>query len=482
VVIGGLGAVLVVALAGCLFAAFAFLRQSAPRTHRLEMTTDISRRNVLLAEQIRAEATRYHLDIVLTAKEYGTLDALEEIDSPSMVKLALILGGVTARDYVHARTVTTLTTEHLHLLVKPQFAEKAIEGLHGKRIFLGPPTTASYHIARDVLEFVGLRPSAVDKKGGYTIDATPREQALEELTRIQSMEGPARAEAIDRLPDAVMVLAPLPSPFAKALTDFGYRLLPLPFAEAYRLDHLKLPNPEGVRIDRSMLTAGAIPAYTYRTSPAEPTTECPTICAPLILVAEDDVDSEAVAVLLKTIYESPLKSAIRPPPLNEQVNAYPRHPGTEHYLHRNDPLMTPEVASKFGTLAGGIGAFLSGVIAFYGYLRLRNLRRFESYYREIGQIEMLARGLEEDPAAPADQESLRAKLEERLSTLKCEVLQDFAEGGLRGEGLMAGIIALINDTRATLAGMVTAQPVKVPLGTRRSISAEGIEGAPGTRI
>jgi hypothetical protein len=97
------------------------------------------------------------------------------------------------------------------------------------------------------------------------------------------------------------------------------------------------------------------------------------------------------------------------------------------------------------------------MIAFYGFLRLRKLNRFESYYREIGQIEMLAYGIQEDPAAPTDLESLRANLEGRLTTLKCKVLEDFAEGGLRGEGLMAGIIALINDTRESLAGMVAAR-------------------------
>src|SRR5262249_44683481 len=141
---------------------------------------------------------------------------------------------------------------------------------------------------------------------------------------------------------------------------------------------------------------------------------------------------------------------------NEQVNTFPRHPGTERYLHRNDPLLTPEVASNLVRVLSGIGCFLSGVIAFYGFLRLRNLRRFESYFREIGQIEMIARGFENDPAAPTDVPSLRSYLEGRLITLKCNVLEDFAEGGLRGEGLMAGIIALINDTRKSLGAMVAA--------------------------
>jgi TRAP-type uncharacterized transport system substrate-binding protein len=428
------------------------------------MTTDVSRRNVSLAEQIRQEGARHRLEIVPTAKEYGTLEALEEIDSPSDVKLSMIVGGVTSRDYPHVRTVTSLTKEHLHLLVKPELAEKGIAGLHGKRIFLGPPTTASYHVSRDVLAFRGLRPTVEDKDGGYIIDAMSREQTLNELARIQSLGEPARTEAIARLPDAAVFLSPLPSPLVKRLvTDFGYQLLSLPFAEAYGLDRLNPPTAEGVRIERSMLTPGVIPAYTYGSDAAEPAKECQTICAPVVLIAEDDADPEAVSLLLETIYDSPLTSVIRPPALNEQVNAFPRHAGTERYLHRNDPLLTPEVAYKFGTLGGGIGAFLSGVIAFYSFIRLRNLKRFEFYYHEIAQIEMIARGLEEDLAAPADLPSLRAHLERRLIALKCKVLQDFADGGLKGEGLMAGIIALINDTRESLAGMVTA-----PNGTLQS--------------
>jgi TRAP-type uncharacterized transport system substrate-binding protein len=434
------------------------------------MTTDTLQRTARLAEQIRAEGARHHLDIVLTAKEYGTLSALEEVDSPNDIKCALVMGGVTTGDYPHVRTVATVAKEHLHLLVKPDLADKGISGLRGKRVALGPPTTASYHVARDVLSFAGLLPTTETKIGGYTIDPTTLQEGLQAISKIDSLEEPKRAEAIARLPDAVMFLSPLPSDLARQLvTNLGYKLVPLPFAEAYGLDRLNPPGADGVRVDRSMLTPGLIPPYTYRANPAEPAKEFPTLCVPLILVAEEDVDPKAVSAVLQTIYDSPLTNAIRPPALNEQTNPFPRHAGTEHYLHRNDPLLTPEAAYKFGTLGGGIGAFASGLIAFYGFLRLRNLKRFESYYREIRQIEMVARGLEEDSAAPLDVTSLQSYLEGRLTALKCKVLDDFADGGLRGESLMAGIIALINDTRESLAGMTTARNETAQVLTREKV-------------
>jgi hypothetical protein len=233
--------------------------------------------------------------------------------------------------------------------------------------------------------------------------------------------------------------------------------VPLPFAEAYMIDRLNPPSAEGIRIDRSVLTPGVIPAYTYGSDPAEPVKECPTICVPLLLVAQDDTDPEAVSLILETIYESPLTNALRPPAPGDLVNPFPRHAGTDRYLHRNDPLLTPEVSSKLMRVVTGLAYFLWGAIALYGFLRLRKLRRFESYYREIRRIEMIGRGLENDPTAPKDVPSLQAYLESRLTALKCEVLNDFAQGGLRGEGLMASIIALINDTRESLAGMVAAR-------------------------
>jgi hypothetical protein len=87
------GAVLVVAITGCLFAVLALLRPSAPRTHEVHMTTDSMLRTASLAEQIRAEGSRHHLDIVLTAKDQGTLSALDEVDSRSQVRCALVIGG-----------------------------------------------------------------------------------------------------------------------------------------------------------------------------------------------------------------------------------------------------------------------------------------------------------------------------------------------------------------------------------------------------
>jgi hypothetical protein len=125
--------------------------------------------------------------------------------------------------------------------------------------------------------------------------------------------------------------------------------------------------------------------------------------------------------------------------------------GTERFLRRHEPLVTPELVSMLGRFLGGIGAFASGAIAVYTFLRLRKLNRFEAYYREVGHIERVARGLEQDPDAPTTPKARRTYLAKRLFVLKCRVLEDFAEGGLKGEASVTAIIAAINATRSTLS-------------------------------
>jgi hypothetical protein len=347
--------------------------------------------------------------------------------------------------------VTTLASEPLHVLVRPELADKGFAALRGQRINIGPVTTCSHHLAREVLEFVGLTPSAKPSGAGYILDTTSPEDLYRELGRIESLGDPERAQAIGKLPDAVVFLAPMPSQLAKHLVrGIGYQFLPVPFGEAFCLDRLNPPNPLGVRIDHSALTTSVIPPYTYGADPPVPSKACPTISAPLLLVAQDDTDPEAVYRLLETVHDSPLTRVLRPPPLREQLYSFSPHAGTERFLRRHDPLVTPEVVSMLGRVAGGIGAFASGAFALYTYLRLRKLNRFEAYYREIGQIERVACGLEQDPAAPMIPNALRTHLENRLSALECRVLEDFAEGGLKGEASVTGIIAVINEARNTL--------------------------------
>jgi hypothetical protein len=469
-----LATTLLVALTGAALATLFLMRSGRPRTRRVQLVTDLVPLRQELANQLRMEGSRRGLELVLTSKHYGSLDGLKEVGSPNDIKFALVPGGITAGQYPAVRTVTALSSEPLHVLVRPELAEKGLAALRGKRVNIGPTTTCSHHLAREVLEFAGLTPSSESGAAGYFLETASAEDLDRELGRIQSLEDSERAEAIEKLPDAVVFIAPMPSQLARHLVKGGgYQLMPVPFGEAFCLDRLKPPDSDGVRVDRSALSTSVIPPHTYGATPPVPAEACLTISAPLLLVAQDDTDTETVFRLLQIVHDSPLTSTLRPPPLGEQCYSFPPHAGTLRYLHRHDPLVTTESASTLGRIAGGIGALGSGGIAFYTFLRLRKLRRFEAYYHEISQIERVASDVEHDPQAPLTSDALRIYLQTRLSDLRSRVLEDFADGGFIGEGIVAGIIAAIHDTRTTVSLELSSRKEQEPSAGPTSRAEKG---------
>jgi hypothetical protein len=451
-----LAAVILVAIVLFLF------RFRGARNGKVNMLVDLDPNRAMLAERIAREAQQHGLDVQLSEKPSGSLDAIDEVDKPNPIDLALVPGGVALRDYANVRQVAALSLEPLQLLARPDLAAAGVGSLKGRRICLGPKTTTAYYLARDVLAFAGLCP-AINCPGGYLPDERAPQELQKQLQELRNLLGSARERVIRELPDAVFLLSPLPSILARDLVKVaGYRLVELPFATAYCQDRVHPAESDEVRIDRAIFSATEVPAYTYSVDPPVPEKPCRTIATRLLLIAYAPTDPESVARLLMTVFSGPVSGLARPQPLREQVPQFPFHPGAHRYMRRNDPLLTPELLSGLGKAAGGLGAFASGVVAVYGFLRLRQLRRFESYYKEIRRLELIARGQEIDRAAPTDPGGLRSYLEDRLLDLKSRALQDFASGGLRGEGLMQGIVSLVNDTRSSLARLAPTQPATPP--------------------
>ena len=261
------------------------------------------------------------------------------------------------------------------------------------------------------LAFAGLT-------GQYVADESSPQELHERLDHLRGLGGPERERAARDLPDGIFLLSTLPSLLARDLvTVAGYRLVPLPFADAYCLDRIRPTETGEVRIDRASFTAVEIPPYTYSVEPPVPERPCRTIATPLLLVAYAPTKPEAIARLLETVFDGPMTGLVRPAPLRSQVPQFPLHTGAERYMRRNEPLLTPELLSGLGKVLGGLGAFVSGVVAVYGYLRLRQLRRFEAYYQEIRRLELI--GAARKPTPPPPRTRRRgAYLENRLLDLK----------------------------------------------------------------
>jgi hypothetical protein len=429
--------------------------------YRLHMVTDPVPNRQILARRMATEAHKRKLEIELTTRSYPSLEVLKLVDTPNEINLAMAPGGVgNSARFANLRQVAALGTDPLHVMVRPELFEAASRGLGAlkrKRINCGPRSSVLRILAEDVLRFAGLRPPSASDPGDYRDESTSSQDLLVRLEAIQARPAAERAAALADLPDAVLFLSPLPSLLARGLVSAaGYRLVPLAFTEAYTLDRLNLQSgaetPDVLTVDRASIVAATIPPGLYGTDPAVPAQPCHTLGTRLLVVAYSKTDPEAIARLLEVIYDSPLAGLIRPMPLQEQVPQFELAAGTELYLRRRQPLLTPEVMSQLGRLLGGLGAFASGMVGLYGFLRIRQLRKFEDFYHEVRRIVQISRGLAYDPQAPTEPDARRAYLLDRLDDLKSEAVRQFAEGGLKGEGLLSGIVALINDTRNSLAG------------------------------
>lgn len=430
------------------------VRSWRPRTYSLNMVVDqvINRR--LLAERIAANTQRHGVTVTLSSKTFAALESLDLVDSPNPIDIALVAGGVSERAYPNVRQVIALGLEPMHLLVKPELAEEGVAHLRGKRINIGAPRSSCNALVRDLLRFAGMNPPEGGKGGDYIAEVQTPVDLSNRVNRLRGLSPADRERELKAFPDAIFILSPLPSLLAHDLVSVGgFKLQPLPFADAYCLDRITASELSDVKVDRSIFSATEIPAYTYGIDPPVPASSCRTIATRLILVSYEPTDAEAISRLVETIYDGSVAGLLSPQPIKSQVPLFPWHRGTELYLRKHQDLLTPEMLSSLGKLAGGIGAFASGVVALYGFLRLRQLRRFESYYHEIRRLELVARGQESDPSAPTDPTTRRIYLEDRLLDLKSQALQDFAEGGLKGEGLMSGIVSLVNDTRRSLERM-----------------------------
>lgn len=457
--IAALAGLLTISAALIALSARQFLRLGRPVKHTLRMLTDPVPNRRILCQRIAAEAKKRGLDLVLSERSHPSLEVLKKVDERLEFDVAMVPGGVgRPAEFSHVRQAASLGTDPLHVLIKRSIAHAGapphIAELRGMRVNCGPKDSVLRVIAHDVLRFAGLKVPAAGADGDFIDESTSSADLLREIDAIDKLPADARPRALVKLPDAVIFLSPLPSLLARRLVQSAdYVLIPVPFSEAYSMDRLNLerslaPDDDGEMVDRASIVATAIPANLYAADPPVPPERCETLGTKLLLVANASADAEAVARLLEVIYHTPLTTLIQPAPVADQVPQFEIHPGAELYLKHRQPILTPDLVAQLGKLFGGIGALASGCVGLYGVLRILQLRRFEAYYTEVRRIAMVARGAEHDPEAPLEPLRRRHYLLDELDDLKSEAVRDFAEGGLKGEGLLAGVVALINDTRA----------------------------------
>ncbi len=397
--------------------------------------------------QLAKDAPRNSLRIEPVVTE-GTLDNLERVDRGEL-DFAIIVGGHDIERFHNVRQVAGLTVTPVNLLVKREYHDaisRSLGELRGKTINLASSKRgAMYLLSQAILDFAGLRPS----------DFRPSLRSSEQL-------GAERDR--DRLPDAIFIATTPPSELVRHLiVEQGYRLVPLPFGDAFRLSalgELDREKTEKMVLRREHIADAQIPIYSYQVSPPEPPQNIATMGARTLLIANAKTSSTTVARLLDAVIASRFGQTLQPPLDASIIRVAPEapwHHGTEEYQQRDDPLITSET---IGILSNALQIALpagGGVLLVWGWLRNRVLtrreRRFDRFIALVSGVER--RAIELEQGATPDHQALK-RLHHELSTIKDAALERIAVGEAGADLLVASLFAHINDVRAYLGHLERA--------------------------
>jgi TRAP-type uncharacterized transport system substrate-binding protein len=436
---------LVVGIGLILLGLFSWWWTPGTSTHRVRISGGIPSMNRhKVAEYLKRHGRELNLEFEIRPTE-GTVEAIKLLEAREL-DLALINGLLRFPDAKRIRQVATLTFESLHLLVKSPYAKQVANDYRrlGEISFnLGPDGSETALIAGSILEFLRLEADRDIKVTRHEFD-----QLMKMLDELKSADSDAAASLRTALPDAIMITSTIPSDFVDQLVQTAdYDLVPIHFARAFAQIPVDEEDFDRDHVDQIRTVAAEIPAYTYGGADPTPETDCPTLAAPLIIVAHEDVPNKVVSRLLDAIYSGAIARLYRPPAIDDVAPTYPWHVAAVAYRDKDKPLVRADVAELLRQIITGLGPLLGGCLALYGYYRWRQLLRFLEYFRELEQYDLAAKGLVDRQGLAQDQLERTRQLEEDLVQLQQRVVDDFCTNYFYGEGVLGNFLSLMHETR-----------------------------------
>lgn len=194
------------------------------------------------------------------------------------VDLAPVQGGIGLADHKNIRQVATLYVEPLHLLVKEPLeagVSRNLAALAGHTVDISKPGSGTYLLAAQVLEFSGLQLPHGDQPGDVRTVQGDYGSLLEQMAEFESSSDAEREAVLGDLPDAIFLISAVPSVAARQLVAVGgYRLVPLPFGDAFSLASVEEATDDHDRIAQVFIHSTDIPAFAYSVDPVVPRETC----------------------------------------------------------------------------------------------------------------------------------------------------------------------------------------------------------------
>jgi hypothetical protein len=241
----------------------------------------------------------------------------------------------------------------------------------------------------------------------------------------------------------------------------GYRLVPLPFAEALSLNALTGEGPgkgDARDIERRTVSDTIIPAFTYQMEPAVPPEPLHTLGTRLLLVANDRVPPESIERMIEAVF-SPRFAHTTHPPLDHSVLALPPsldlHPGRVKYEERRLPFISNQKVGVLSNTLSVLGALTGGVVFLWQWWRQRERARqeelFGNYMLQVAGIERRAAEFELSATLQLDP---LIDLQRELLRLKSDALDRFAAGEVGGQAALSDLLMPINAARDHIGDLI----------------------------
>lgn len=312
--------VLLVFLAVLLGIGTKFVYELIPRHYLLTMTggSVLSQRHFLV-KVLQEELEQKHVSIKIVHAA-GSVEALEEVND-GKIDLALVQGGLDA-NYPNVEHVATISPELIHFLVKSDIRE--VKDLRGKFINMGVKGDGVSVVTNQILRISGLNAET---------DYAETNFSDEEILGMRP----------ENLPDVIVEVSYAPSDIADFLVKHrGYHLLEMSF-------------PPSLAMRLGWVSDSKILAYMYSIIPAVPEKDIQVVGVNLHLVANKNVDPNAIVQVLDALY-GPRVTTRFGHNISESDMLLPSgfqvSKGTELYLSQKQPFLTDALLNKFKAIFG----------------------------------------------------------------------------------------------------------------------------------
>ena len=419
-----LAVLLVLALLGI---AGHYVYEVLPRAYSLKITGgDILGNRHYLAGALRDEVLPdgVRLDVLPTD---GSQEALALV-SAGKLDFALIQGGLDL-PFPNVVHVANLAPELLHFLVRPDIKDMA--GMRGMRINLGSKKGGTRVIAKQLLEFSGMRDG---------VDYVETNHGTEDLLAMRK----------DRIPDVIVITSFAPSNVADYLVkQYGYSLLEIPF-------------PNALALRQGWVADTKVMAYMYSVQPPVPPRDIRTVGVNLELVANAGLDPRAVFKVLEGVYSPDLQMHLKMKFDEDKIlesSSYPLSSGTRLFMDRKNPFLSQATLKKVESLFGLVLSVASTLIVVFKWFKGVPPEPVKPVTEDAFFVTLMERVLVVDSAVDAAPDGLLAPdqveaFRRELSDIKVAAMRRLtANGLLANANLVPQLLSALADSRARLEFM-----------------------------